>query len=535
MTSAGTGTEPAPEGRPASRAVTIARVMIGLLLALVVVLMGLFVWQGQREARMAVEARAVGAAYTASAYVRWLIEANRQALRRVAESVESRPHLLKAPTIQDLDDGVAALPGSVFIWVFDDQGRSVLTNEPAISPINIAKRDYFLALKDGAEWHIGALLIGERTGRKAFPIGRRIVRDGQFLGAAIIYVPADLLAQFWASMNLGPGSTVGLLRDDGWLVARYPVPAAPLNLSDYVLFTRYLPSAPEGVYQAAASPADGVARIVGYQRIEGLPLVTVVGIPESTLVNSIGHRLGEFALIAAPIGLALLLISVWTVRLLRQEERTRQALADALDRNRILFREIHHRVKNNLQTVAALVRLQPGPAEAQEELIRRIAAMTSVHEHIYGSDQFDRIDMADYIRTLIARLREGYGSTADVECSLAPVVVNTDQALPLGLIVNEVVSNAFKHAFPGGRAGLITVTLEATKAGQASLQVRDNGIGYQPGKATGMGSRLIRGLTQQIGGSYEFRNENGTLFVLTFPLMNAAKGAEGRVQAPGTT
>jgi two-component sensor histidine kinase len=89
------------------------------------------------------------------------------------------------------------------------------------------------------------------------------------------------------------------------------------------------------------------------------------------------------------------------------------------------------------------------------------------------------------------------------------------------MIVNEVVSNAFKHAFPGGRPGLITLKLKVTELGQAVLRVQDNGVGYQSGKPTGMGSRLIGGLAQQINGDYEFRNEDGTLFVLKFPLMAA--------------
>jgi two-component sensor histidine kinase len=134
-----------------------------------------------------------------------------------------------------------------------------------------------------------------------------------------------------------------------------------------------------------------------------------------------------------------------------------------------------------------------------------------------------------YIRTLVAGLREGYGSAVKVECELAPVDVVPDQALPLGLIVNEVVSNAFKHAFPGGRTGLITLTLEVTEAEQAVLRVRDNGIGYRPGTPTGMGSRLIRGLAQQIKGDYEFRNENGTLFVLKFPLIAAREDPADKI------
>jgi two-component system, sensor histidine kinase PdtaS len=524
------GQETAARPPPASRAVIAALALTGLLLVLVVLLAGQFIWQSQQDAKAATEGRAASAAYIASTHVRWLIEANLQTLRRVDDSLGGRRDLLTAGTVPDLDQAVTALPGAVYIWVFDADGRSVLTNEPEFASISIADRDYFVTLKSGAEWDIGPLLIGRHTGRKVFPIGRRIERDGQFLGAAVIYVPADHLAQFWQSMDLGPGSTVGLLRDDGWLVARYPVPERTLNLAGYTLFTEHLTKASEGFYEAAASPADGVARVVGYRRVEGLPLITVVGIPLEVLTDRFRERLGEITLVALPIGLALLLVSLWVVRLLRQEERAHRALSQALEENRLLLREVHHRVKNNLQTVSALIRLQPGPSEPKEELMHRIAAMTAVHEHIYGSDQFGRLDIADYIRTLVAGLREGYGSAVKVECELASVDVTPDQALPLGLIVNEVVSNAFKHAFPGGRPGLITLKLKVTELGQAVLRVQDNGVGYQSGKPTGMGSRLIGGLAQQINGDYEFRNEDGTLFILTFPLIAAPESPTGKTR-----
>lgn len=524
----------APPGKRASRSVAAALVLTALLVVLVLSLAGQFVWQTRKDERAAVQARAASAAYVASAHARWLMEANLQALRRIDESLGARPDLRGGGSVRDLDTAVGALPGAVHVWVFDADGNSVLTDEPELAPVSIAGRDYFQVLKDGAEWHVGALVSGRRTARKMFPIGRRIERGGQFLGAAIIYVPADLLAQFWRSMDLGPGSTVGLLRDDGWLVARFPVPEQTLNLANYVLFTEHLPKASEGSYEAGTSPADGQARIVGYRRVDGLPLVTVVGIPTAVLTEGFLSRLGQMALVAAPIMAALLLVSLWVVKLLRQEERAREALARALEENRMLLREVHHRVKNNLQTVSALIQIQPGDPEGKDELMRRIAAMTAMHEHIYGSDQFGQLDIADYIRRLVAGLCDGYGSAVKVRCDLEPIKVGVDQALPLGLIVNEVVSNAFKHAFPDGRPGTITVTLKAEEGGHAVLRVRDDGVGFRPGRRVGMGSRLIQGLVRQIEGNCEYQDDHGTVFVLNFPLAGLPAGRAGG-PGPGAT
>lgn len=512
------------------RTVTAAFALIGLPIVLVAMLAGLLAWQSEREAQANAKARAVNAAQTASAYARWLVEANLQVLQRVADTVASRPDVADPATIRLLEQAVSALPGSVQVFVFDASGASVFGTDRTIKGASVADRDYFASVRAGAPWQIGALMTGRHTGRQQFPITRRLERDGRFVGAAVIYVPADLLARFWASMSLGPGSTVGLIRDDGWLVARFPVPERTINLAAYELFTEHLARAPTGTYSAAASPADGIGRIVGYQRVEGLPLVTVVGVPTSSLASELRRRMAEIGLVAAPIGIALLVVSLWVLRLLRQEQRARDALGEALRQNRMLMREIHHRVKNNLLTVSALIQLQPGPAEAKEELRRRIAAMAAVHEQIYGDDQFEQLDFAAFLAKLVARLREGHGSHVAVTCHLAPIRVEADQALPLSLIVNEVVSNAFKHAFPGGRAGRIRVSLEPAGDEAAVLTVQDDGVGYEPGKASGMGSRLIRGLAQQLGGRVETRSERGATFVLTFPL-GGADLAEPQTQA----
>lgn len=504
--------------------------MAALLLALVLLLTALFVWQAQRDARLTVETRASSAAFTASAYARWLIEANLQASRRLVESISRRPEPFSSMDPAVFAEESAAVPDQSVAALYDADGKPVFASVKGLAMPEIAAEAYFTALAKGAEWAIGPFVRGPVPKGEAIPIARRVERDGRFAGAVVILIPVRLLAQFWQSMEIGPGSTVGLLRTDGWLIARYPLPEKPIDLANYVLFTEYLPRAPDGVYTQEVSPADGAARIVGYRKLEGLPLVTVVGVPASMLDGGIWRRMTEIAMVALPIWLALFVLSVLTVRLLHREERARLDLAGALERNRMLLREIHHRVKNNLQTVTSLIQLQPGEERSKRELMDRIAAMTAVHEHIYQSDSFDYVDIADYIRTLVEQLHQGHGSGIAVDCSLDSVVVGADQALPVGLIVNEVVTNAFKHAFPGGRTGTIRVAIGSDRPGEVRVTVQDDGVGYGMGRSGGaaggpsggMGSRLIRGLTGQVRGRYEFRNDHGTLFTLTFPVTGQA-------------
>jgi two-component sensor histidine kinase len=367
----------------------------------------------------------------------------------------------------------------VVVWVFDAKGDSVLTNDPPAARVNVADREYFHALRAGSEWHIARLLTARVGPVKAFGIGRRIERNGRFMGVAIIAVRAELMAEFWSTLGLGQGSTVALVRDDGWLVARFPVPDDTIDLSASPLFTTHLPNAPEGSYSSGVSPADGVRRIVGYRRVPNAPLVAVAAL-------------------------------------------ARAELAAALEQNRFLLRETHHRIKNNLQTVSSLVHLQPGTPEVKETMFRRLAAMSAVLEHIYRSDQYAVLDLSEYLPTLIAGLQVSHGSAATVEHRLAPMEIDADRAQALGLIVSEVVSNAFKHAFPNGRAGAITVELDRIDATTARLRITDDGIGFTAAPDTsGMGGRLVSGFVQRLDGESAYSSEGGTRFTLTFPLAAA--------------
>jgi two-component sensor histidine kinase len=185
----------------------------------------------------------------------------------------------------------------------------------------------------------------------------------------------------------------------------------------------------------------------------------------------------------------------------------------------VLFREIHHRIKNNLQSVNSLLQLQPIPREVRTEMGQRIAAMSAVHEHIYRSGNFGTVAVKDYLRTLIHNIDVGHGEKVKVVEELEDLSVDKDTATPLGLILNEVVSNAFKHAFPDDRQGVITVTTKREDDGRGRLTVSDNGVGFDPTiPAKGIGQKLVTALARQVGGEYAYSSDNGARFDLTFPL-----------------
>jgi PAS domain S-box-containing protein len=218
------------------------------------------------------------------------------------------------------------------------------------------------------------------------------------------------------------------------------------------------------------------------------------------------------------------------VRDVTDRRRAEEQMAAALREKEALLKEIHHRVKNNLQVTSSLLRLQAASIEDPslrgmfEETQSRIRSIALVHEKLYGSYDLSHIDFVDYVRSLSELLSRSLNAGTD-RVSLVvrgrDVFLSIDTAVPCGLIVNELVSNAFKHAFPDGRAGRIEVELRAEEETR-SISIADDGAGlpsdFDPESLPTLGLQLVRALVQQISGSLEIeRRSPGSAFVLTFP------------------
>lgn len=192
----------------------------------------------------------------------------------------------------------------------------------------------------------------------------------------------------------------------------------------------------------------------------------------------------------------------------------------------LLFQEVHHRVKNNLQIVASLLALQSrsSPEEVRpyfDESLRRIYSMGLLHERFYQERQIERIDLTGYLRELLERLLDSFGLKERIAAKVEgpEIRVGLDTGTPLALLAAEVMTNACKHAFPGERNGAISLTTEE-KNGHVRLCISDDGVGFhgEAGKGRrGMGSRLISSFAQQLGGTFHYVQQGGTLFELSFP------------------
>jgi two-component system, sensor histidine kinase PdtaS len=510
---------PSPLPRALFRSETMAT---ALILAFLVFLLGgtAFVLRNEYQAvKEIARVRAMSSAEVVAANFAWLGEISHQLLTRVDDFVGPNLDALPENALGFLKESLSTIPGSPRLYLVGADGKTRLTTDPDFKPIDIRDRDYFKAVADGAATYISPMLVSRLNGEQIFVISKRIERGGVFIGAAIVSFNSTLIEDVWNTLRFDATSTVSAVRDDGQIVARFPRLEGPMNISDSPLFATYLPQAPNGTYEAV-SVADGVQRIVAYRRVEGSRLIAIA---------SIGHDIAlapfyRFALLSlavvVPIAVFLAFLAWITFRWLARETRQRDQLATALETNQMLFREIHHRVKNNLQAVNSLINLQKIDPAAKQEMSHRIQAMVAVHEQIYRNDQFGLVDASAYIPAIIGKLVESYGREVKLNYDMAAIEVDREHALPLGLVANEVVSNAIKYAFPDNRGGELKITLKKSGDGRTGiLTIHDNGVGFDPKTSSkGTGSKLISGLAAQIHGEAGYRFAQGTQFEMRFPL-----------------
>jgi PAS domain S-box-containing protein len=207
-----------------------------------------------------------------------------------------------------------------------------------------------------------------------------------------------------------------------------------------------------------------------------------------------------------------------------------EQLRASLREKESMLKEIHHRVKNNLQVISSLLSLQaasvtqPDALGVLAESQNRVRAMALVHETLYQSHNLADVDFSRYLAELCEYLFRAYGiDTARVRLVLDVNVtdVSLDKTIPFGLLVNEIVSNSLKYAFPDNRSGNITVRAQIDTDGRLNLTLADDGIGLPPDLAvdrtSSLGLRLIQILTKQLGGELRIERTGGTRFVLLFP------------------
>ncbi|MEP7163305.1 MAG: histidine kinase dimerization/phosphoacceptor domain -containing protein [Ferruginibacter sp.] len=232
-------------------------------------------------------------------------------------------------------------------------------------------------------------------------------------------------------------------------------------------------------------------------------------------------------------GLVLLLAGFlfFGFRSYRARTKTNKLLAARNAENELLLKEIHHRVKNNLEVVSGLLALQsaqiddPHTREAMQESQNRVQSIGIVHQKLYQGTNLGSIEMKDYFLNLSESILDSFGAEkrVTIECAMEKLDIDIDTAVPLGLIVNELLTNTLKYAFPTGQDGKVLIRLEKRKDGILHLEVSDNGVGKSGlTQGTGFGGQLISLLTRQLGGSMREETTNGTSIFFDFKIDKAA-------------
>lgn len=235
-------------------------------------------------------------------------------------------------------------------------------------------------------------------------------------------------------------------------------------------------------------------------------------------------------------------ILAFTLGTLRLRDQKNKKLANSLlkinQQNKekdLLLKEIHHRVKNNLQVITSLLSLQsyniadPKTKELFSQSQHRINSMAMIHEMLYQSDDLSKINYKTYLEQLLQKLIvsfKGHKHQIQVDLNVPELFLNIDTAIPLGLLINEVLTNALKYGLPEDQAGILSLKMEVLDSPNFLLEIGDNGIGYdgdlQSKKYSSLGLRLIQQLTVQLNGSIEKdTNKKGTHYILQFQEIEA--------------
>ncbi|NTU55400.1 MAG: hypothetical protein HGA79_04045, partial [Anaerolineales bacterium] len=228
--------------------------------------------------------------------------------------------------------------------------------------------------------------------------------------------------------------------------------------------------------------------------------------------------------------------SIQNARLLQQAKQQLSEKTALLDEKEVLLKEVHHRVKNNLQVISSLLNLQaakisdPDTKDVLRESQNRVRTMALIHEKLYQSSDLAQVNFRSYLQSLVTYLTQSYRERSvnvTVQIEAEDIMLDIDAAIPCGLIVNELVSNSLKYAFPDNQPGTIKLTCHQPQAGKYILVVSDDGVGLPDGfdiaQAPSLGYKLVVNLTAQLEGKLDLLSDRGTTWRISFERISNVK------------
>lgn len=446
-----------------------------------------------------------------------------------------------------LVDRVRKSPSNDYLMVVDSAGVPfALSDRYPAPPTSLGDRAWFRAHSEaGEEAHVGSALFSRITSEMLFTFSRRIEGPAaRFDGVVQVAMRPGFLDSAARASDLGGLVRLSILgAEDGRVVAETGL-APERTGAPSPLWPQIAAAAGEAGLLRVRDPETGADRLLAFRRLSEWPVVATASVP----VGDVLAPWYRTAIASTLLLLVLLAPVVWLtwfgLRLARQEEavqrelvNSNRELAAALADRDVLLREVHHRVKNNLQVTNSLLLMQSLRFEDQavrdafQETQERLQSIALVHETLYRRDMSANVDLSEYLERLVDGLARSHGARERgiaVRTDVEPVALGLDRAVPLALCLTEAITNAFKHGFPQGAArpgAAQEVSVAARREGaDLVVEVRDTGAGdasADPPAApdgSSLGMTLMRVLSQQLGGSFELVKEGGMLFRLRVPL-----------------
>lgn len=545
-------------GSPIARRVAAALIVAGIL---ALVLLGVGAWWTYRLA--VGEARALTHTMTrlVASQVERLFDAGDLMLRQMADQAAetdwSKPGAREAAE-ERLHQLRGALPISFRLFLWSPDGSLRASTVPNIAPeLRVTGRDYFEAQASAdAGLYISRPLQARIDSTPILVLSRRINGpDGRFLGIASFSVGSKDLARLYQSLELPEGWVVGWVHKRKGILLREPAlpPDIPREQGIPAAIVERIAQGEEQGWASYRSAIDGVARRAHFVSLSQYPIVVVVAASDRAVLEAWFRRSLPYFGVGLVAVAAMAIAGLGALRWARAEDRRRTALTglnaelerrvaartatlvgliaerDALiSQKDTLIQEVNHRAKNSLQQVASMLRLQSislpqGQArEVIEDARSRVMAIGMVHERLYGSDFTGLIDMQDYLQALCAEMQTAAGGECTIALDGDPVRLPLARAVPLALLLNELLTNAIKHARRPDGGCAIRVSFGRADPEKLKLVVQDDGPGlppgFEPGKGTGLGMRLIQIFAQQLEGDLEIAaGDGGACFSLAFP------------------
>jgi two-component sensor histidine kinase len=412
------------------------------------------------------------------------------------------------------------------ILVVDVAGRPIASSEGEPPRVAFGDRDWFKAHLRGADTYLGPAVRSRVTKAVVYTYSEALRGpDGALQGIVSVGIaptqpkplasraPGEPLAQLWA----GERRLIVASHMD-FDPAGNPLPQPPP-----------FRATPEG--QMGFLPGGDV--LTAFHKPDGSGLVATVTVRPTEVLAPWRKAVGDSAILLGVAAVITGLLAFTASRLADQDyqarvalEQSASALSAAVAEKDLLLREIHHRVKNNLQITSSLIQLQarkfrdPEVRHAFDQTQQRLRSISLVHDVLYHENTAARVDVGVYLRELTEEIATGHGAVErgiSVEVRTEPFALPPGQVTPLGLCLAEVLTNVFKHAFPEG-GGAIALLAKAAD-GEIEVIVRDNGQGFDGTtlREGSLGLMLISVLSRQLNGRFSFENAGGTTFRLVFP------------------